>query len=323
MSPPAKDGAKPTGTYYSALANSPFGNDLLVEFAKECVTAEGLGADDVPDLLVVSFSSNDLIGHTWGPDSQEVLDVTLRSDLQVAELLRFLDEKVGKGKYLVGITADHGVCPLPEVDSPYRKGAKAKRVSTRELQKAIDDHLTAKFGAAKGPADSPKKAAWIEATSFPWVHFNPKVASASGTTREELAKAAAEVLRGHPDVGRALTRAELEAGFPADDVVGNRMKRSYHPERCGDLCVVLKEWCLPSSSLGTAPNLSAPTGTTHGAPYDYDTHEPLMLYGPGISGGTQGERTTPQAMAAVFARWLGVPKPNKAEFPITAALGEK
>ena len=107
--------AKPGKEYYEALANSPFGNELLLEFAKRCVTAERLGADDVPDLLVVSFSSNDLIGHTWGPDSQEVLDVTLRSDALVADLLGFLDAKVGKDQYLLAVTADHGICPLPEV----------------------------------------------------------------------------------------------------------------------------------------------------------------------------------------------------------------
>jgi predicted AlkP superfamily pyrophosphatase or phosphodiesterase len=324
MNPPAGPGSdKPNGTYYTALANSGFGNEFLLEFAKECVTAEKLGADDVPDLLVVSFSSNDLIGHTWGPDSQEVLDVTLRSDAAVAELLRFLDEKVGKGQYLVGITADHGVCPLPEVESPYRKGAKAKRVNTRELVKAVEEQLTAKFGAPKGEPGAAKKPAWVEATAFPWIYLNPKVAAAAGKTREEVAKAAAGVLKANPDVARALTRAELEAGFPADDVIGNRMKRSYFPERCGDLCVVLNKWDLPWTPSGTAATLAVPTGTTHGAPYDYDAHVPFLLYGPGISGGSRDERTTPQAMAAVFARWLGVPKPNKAEFPIPSALGEK
>ena len=100
--------------YHEALANSPFGNDLLLEFAKACVDAEALGTRDVPDLLVVSFSSNDLIGHTWGPDSQEVMDVTLRSDAIMADLLAHLDRRVGKDHYLLAVTADHGVCPMPE-----------------------------------------------------------------------------------------------------------------------------------------------------------------------------------------------------------------
>jgi len=80
------------------------------------------------------------------------------------------------------------------------------------------------------------------------------------------------------------------------------------------VCVVLKPYYLPSTALAT--------GTTHGTPYEYDTHVPFMLYGPGVSGGTRGERTTPQAMAAVFAKWLGVRPPDKAEFPIPESLGK-
>src|SRR5262245_57662149 len=104
----------PGGAYYEALTMSPFGNDLLLGLVKRVVEAEALGQRDTADLLCISFSSNDLIGHNWGPDSHEVLDVTLRSDLIVAELLTFLDERIGKGNYLLALTADHGICPLPE-----------------------------------------------------------------------------------------------------------------------------------------------------------------------------------------------------------------
>jgi hypothetical protein len=285
----------------------------LLEFAKTCVAAEELGADDDPDLLVVSFSSNDLIGHTWGPDSQEVLDVTLRTDALVADWLRFLDERVGKGRYLLALTADHGVCPLPE--APHSPGVVAKRVPPGELQKAVEDRLTAKLGAPRGRAEKDKKPAWVEAFSAPWIYFNPAVAAAAGRSREEVAAEAVAALRSHPDVARAFTRAELAAGFPESDAIGNRMKRSYHPARCGDVCVVLKEWCLPSAVLGT--------GTTHGSPYDYDRHVPLIVYGPGIAGGARDEPTTPQATAAVFAKYLGLRSPNKAEFPVPATLEAK
>src|SRR5213078_1292588 len=100
--------------YYNALYCSPFGNDLLLDLAKRAIDAEHLGLRDAPDLLVVSFSCNDPIGHVWGPDSQEVLDVTLRSDRVVKQLLDFLDARVGRGRYVVALTADHGICPLPE-----------------------------------------------------------------------------------------------------------------------------------------------------------------------------------------------------------------
>lgn len=295
----------PGPEYYGALANSPFGNDLLLALAKDCVREERLGADDVPDLLVVSFSSNDLIGHTWGMDSQEVLDVTLRSDAVMADFLAFLDDKVGRGKYLVGVTADHGVCPLPEASRA--RGLDAKRVDPKDIQKGVEEHLSAKFGAAGA------KKAWIEAASLPWLHFNPAVAAAAGKSRADVARAAADYLKGRPEVARAFTREDLSRGFPADDEIGSRMRRSYHPARCGDVGVVLKPYYLPGAALGT--------GTTHGAPYAYDTHVPFLAFGPGIPGGVRTEPTTPQALAAVFARWLGVRNPDKAEFPVPQSLG--
>lgn len=306
---------KPAREYYEALANSPFGNELLLEFAKACIDAERLGADDIPDLLVVSFSSNDLVGHTWGPDSQEVLDITLRSDRIVAELLRFLDERVGKGKYLLVLTADHGICPLPEV-SRQRK-IHAQRVNVRWLLQQLEGHLTQLYGAPPASAATQgRKAAWLEAVSAPWLYLNPRVLSAVGRTREEVAKEAARFLTEQPEVHRALTREDLTKGFPQADAVGQRMARSYHPQRCGDVAIVLKPYCLPGSSSSLTP----PTGTTHGAPFSYDTHVPLLVYGPGIPGGVRHEATTPQAAAAIVSRWLGLPLPRQAEYPVPRTL---
>jgi len=269
--------------YYDALASSPFGNELLLRFAQACVTAEGLGADDVPDLLTVSFSSNDILGHKWGPDSQEVLDCTLRTDAQVAEFLAFLDEKVGRGRYLFAVTADHGVCPIPEVARAH--GLEGKRVDTGRIQKELEEHLTAKFGPPAGPKDSARKPAWVESAQLPWLYFNPKVATAAGTTREAVARAAADFLAIAPegkdspvaDVHRAFTRADLAAGFPEADAVGNRVRRSlWQPtgnlaERCGDLYIVLRPYAIPGKPTDT--------GTTHGSPFPYDTHVPLLAYG--------------------------------------------
>jgi len=326
MRPPQRH--QPGREYYEALANSPFGNDLLWEFAKACITAEQLGVDDVPDLLAISFSSNDLVGHTWGPDSQEVLDITLRSDQLVAELLRFLDQHVGKGKYLVALTADHGICPLPEVTS--RRQIYAQRVDVRRLILQTEAHLTAIYGtptlptAQGNPAKQPQEhqlkqqqqqSRWFEAVSLPWLYLNSRLVSATGSSRDEVAREAARFLSRQPEVYRVLTRHDL-AAVSADDVIGQRMARSFHPQRCGDLAVVLKPYCLPGSS-----NLATPsTGTTHGAPFSYDTHVPLLVYGPGITGGIRRERVTPQAIAAIFADQLGIRPPRQAEFPVPRTL---
>jgi hypothetical protein len=307
---PITGGLKAVGKeYYDALANSPYGSELLLEFAKACVTAEQLGRDDVPDLLVVSFSSNDLIGHTWGPDSQEVLDVTLRSDALLADLLGFLDKQVGTGNYAFAVTADHGICPLPEA-----KGGGAKRVDPEALRAGAEKHLKATFGGGGEPPAAGAKAAsgWVEFAYPPWYYLNPRLVAASGKTREAVARSLADHLAAQPDVHRVFTRADLAGDFPATDEIGRRVKRTFHPDRSGDVYVVLRPYCL----------LSKPgaTGTNHGSPHGYDAHVPLLVYGPGVAGGVRTEPVTPQATAAIFARFLGVPAPADADFPVPATL---
>ncbi|MDB5313840.1 MAG: phoV 1 [Gemmataceae bacterium] len=317
---PTTGGLKQVGkAYYDALANSPYGNDLLLEFAKTCVRTEGLGRDDVPALLVVSFSSNDLIGHTWGPDSQEVLDVTLRSDALVADLLGFLDAEVGRGNYALAVTADHGICPLPEASAA--KGQAAKRVNKDALVAGAEAHLRAAFGPAGEPTGpGPKgKPRWVEEVSAPWVHLNRNQIAASGRVRGVVARSLADYLAAQPDVYRAYTRDELAGPLPAADELGRRVKRSFHPARGGDVYVVLRPFDLFG---GRKPGevLKEETGTTHGSPHDYDAFVPLMVYGPGVPGGPRAEPVTPQATAAIFARFLGIRPPAAANYPVPATL---
>src|SRR6185295_14501109 len=129
--------------YRQAMETSPYGNELLWEFAKTAITAEQLGQTNNVDLLCISFSSNDLVGHCWGPDSQEVLDITLRSDLLIKDLLEFLDEKVGKGKYVFAVSADHGVCPLPEFAA--KQGKESGRAAPELLTSLAEEHLNRVF----------------------------------------------------------------------------------------------------------------------------------------------------------------------------------
>jgi predicted AlkP superfamily pyrophosphatase or phosphodiesterase len=307
---------KPGKEYYSLLENSPPGNELLLELAKSCVIDERLGKHDSPDLLVVSFSSNDLIGHAWGPDSPEVLDVTVRSDAIMASLLSLLDTQVGKGQYLLAVTADHGICPLVEV-SEKRGITDAERVNIKAVQEAIEAHLTKCFGSVGDVKDGTKKPRWIEAfaehSTFPWIYFNQKVLASAGKSREEVARVTTEFLATQRSIGRAFSRTELAKGFPENDLIGNRVRRSYNPERSGDVYVLLKPYCLPMEE-------PRKIGTTHGTPYNYDTHVPLLVYGPGITGGVRTEPVAPQAAAAIFSKWLGLRLPNKAEFPVPASL---
>ncbi len=302
---PMTAGLKAPGKlYYQALANSPFGNELLLKLAERALDAEHLGAGDVPDLLCLSFSSNDIVGHCWGPDSQEVLDVTLRADEIVQKLLAHLDSTVGNGRYVLVLTADHGVCPLPEVARA--QGKEAGRVSGPLLAANAEAFLNQRFGQ-KGGSDR-----WLDSRADLSLYLNRRLLSARGLQSVEVEDALAGWLKKQPDVLTAYTRTQLLKGLPEDDDIGGRVRRSFHPERSGDVAVVLKPYHLLALPLLT--------GTNHGSPHPYDTHVPLLVYGPGINRGTQEGSITPQATAAILARALGIRPPSRAEAPVPEGL---
>jgi predicted AlkP superfamily pyrophosphatase or phosphodiesterase len=304
---------KPGPSYFNALFNSPFGNDMLLELVRRAVGAEHLGRNESTDLLVVSFSSNDAIGHTWGPDSQEVFDTTLRSDRLMAEFLSLLDREVGKGKYVLALTADHGICPLPEVTA--EKGRFARRVSVRKLIMDAEEHLRSLFDKEAAGAEQTSKSRWIEQIAPPWIWLNQSLIKKRGLKSADVEKALADFLAKQEGIGRAFTRADLAAPCPPDDLIGTRMKRSYYAERCGDVGMVLTPYCLFGDG-------GFKTGTNHGTPHPYDTYVPLLVYGTGIKPGIHKEAVTPQAIAAILAKAAGINPPKMAVYPAPEGLFE-
>ncbi len=302
---PLKGGlTKPGRVYYEAVTDSPMGNELLLDLAKRAITAERLGQHETPDLLSVSFSSNDLIGHTWGPDSQEVLDVTLRTDRVVKELLNHLDAQVGKGRYLLALSADHGVCPLPEVSRA--RGREAGRIDPVQLTRKAGEFLSQRFGAPSG------NGGWFEEVSYPWIYLNRQAVRAAGKEPAAVEDALADWFKKQPGILTAYTRTQLVKGVPAADKVGSLVRRSFHPDRSGDVTVIQKPYYLFASPLAT--------GTNHGTPHTYDTHVPLLVYGPGVRAGVYQEAVAPQAIAAIFAHWLKIAAPARAEFGVPRSL---
>jgi predicted AlkP superfamily pyrophosphatase or phosphodiesterase len=298
--------------YYDALYISPFGNDLLLDLTLTAIDEERLGQHDTPDLLCVSFSCNDYVGHSWGPDSQEVLDTTLRSDLVMRKLLDRLDERVGHGRYAVAVSADHGVCPLPEQSRMH--GLDARRVPPGELGVPAEKFLRERFHAApealcfqrfKGGVVLKNESYYLNRT---WLRD-------ARLDAREVQSALASWLRDQPAVASAWTAAELSASAPPPSEIGRREWLSFHPDRSGDVMVVLKPYYLFATGLNR--------GTTHGTPYPYDTHVPLLVYGPGIRPGVRAENVTPQAGVAILARALGIAPPEKSEAPVPDGLFER
>ena len=297
--------------FYEALTTSPQGNELLLALAKTAVVAEKMGQGEDTDLLSISFSSNDLIGHCWGPDSQEVLDVTLRSDLIVKELLDFLDAKVGKGQYLLVLSADHGICPVPEVAKA--QGKDAGRVSANGLRIGGEDHLHATFDM------DGKKRLWIESMSGSWFYFNKGVIRELGLSSGEVEAALAAWLITQPGVQAAYTRSQVEGKPKLDDPIMESVRLSFFPEASGEVKVLLKPYHQFSVDLIKSPAYA----TTHGSPHPYDTHVPLLVIGPGVRPGTHGARITPQALTTILSRGLGIPLPSAAEAPLPKGLFER
>lgn len=295
--------AAPTKQYYQALYNSPFGNELILQFAKQAIDAEQLGNHDHPDLLCVSFSCNDSVGHTWGPDSQEVLDVTLRADEIMRELLAHLDAKVGRGKYVLAMTADHGVCPLPEVSRA--EGRTAGRVSQEQLVVDAEAFLCSRYSPAGG------SARWFEDSQHvPWIFLNRRLLKELKLDETEVERALVRWLETQPGVGRVYTRTQLTGQRqPEED---EHEWKSFNNGRCGDLKITLKPYWI-----WTMPFVG---GTNHGSPHSYDTHVPLIFYGTGISAEVRSDLVTPQAVSAVFAQLLGITPPAGAEAPVPAGL---
>jgi predicted AlkP superfamily pyrophosphatase or phosphodiesterase len=294
---------QPGKAYYSSMYNSPFGNNLLLDLVKRAVDGEQLGSDDRPDLLCVSFSCNDSVGHSWGPDSQEVLDVTLRADLIMRDLLNHLDSRVGRGRYMLLMTADHGVCPLPEVSRA--QGREADRLSFAKLATEAADYLSVRFKQPEG------SVRWFEnAGSPPFFYLNRPVLAALKLDQAEVEQTLARWLQSQVGIQRAYTRKELEGPRPPEE--DERVWKTFYAPRCGDVTVILKPyyiWEMPFEG-----------GTTHGSPHRYDTHVPLVVFGAGVKPGARPEPVSSQSIAAIFAQALRIRQPEKAEGTVPPGL---
>jgi hypothetical protein len=254
--------AAPGAPLYAAVYGSPFGNELLKDFAVAAIEGERLGQRGVTDLLTVSFSSNDSVGHTFGPDSPEVRDMAVRVDRTIGELLARIDALVGLDHVLVAFTADHGVAPVPEVQQ--QRKLPGGRMKSEELFGPITAALTAKYGEGK----------WILATAGTSPYLNHALIAEKGLDPSEVRRVAAVAASAVPHVARVYTREQLLSGEVSADLIGRRVARGYNLQRSGDLEIVLDAYWLRTSA-----------GTTHGTPYSYDAHIPLVLMGPGIKPG--------------------------------------
>lgn len=284
------DEAKPGAKFYGAFELTPFASEHLAEFAKAAVEAENLGADEHTDLLSVSFSSPDLVGHAYGPDSQEVEDIYLRLDRVVGELLAYLDRKVGLQNTLIAVSADHGVAPVPE----YMKslGYDAGRIKPSEAIAAVNQALNGRFGGEEK---------WVQALVNEQFYLDPQLVAKHKADPAEVERLAGEAAMTVPGIVNYFTRTQLASGCLPATPLARRIANGFNRQRSGDVWVVTKP--LNFFAEGAL-------ATTHGSPYSYDTHVPVIFFGSGIVKGRHYAEASPADIAPTIAFLLGIEMPT-------------
>ncbi len=270
-----------------AVGETPFGSELLVELALSAIRAEKLGQRGVTDILAISFSANDSIGHDYGPESPQVRDALRRTDRDVLRLLEGVDAQVGLQHVIVALTSDHGVAPVPEQQAARRMPG--GRITGAEILEPLKAALDAAFGEAD----------WVIGTAGSSVYLNQARIRELGLDGARVRQVAAAAVAAVPHVAWVFTRDQLLLGQVPPDPFSLRVSRSYNPERSGDLEILLEPYWMRASK-----------GTTHGTPYTYDTHIPLLVMGPGIRPGRYHRHVDLNDLAPTLATLVGTELPS-------------
>jgi predicted AlkP superfamily pyrophosphatase or phosphodiesterase len=279
------------------LLGSPYLDTRTLDFSRQLIVEERLGSGPATDLLAISLSGTDYIGHFYGPWSQESRDALQHLDADLSEFLAFLDERLGAGRMLVVLSADHGVLPLPEwaletgsaeSECPTANG----RISTQALEAGLTSQLDAVFGRNPG-----RSSRWFIRDHHELV-FDPAAAAARRTTVERVSAQARAYLEALSSIERVWDMDEIRA---SREPVAALYRNSIFDEHPPDLVIQPVRGCLLTPY---------PSGTSHGSPYEYDRNVPLVFAGPGVTPGSSDEPAATIDIAPTLARLLGIPTPQ-------------
>jgi hypothetical protein len=290
-----------------ALTYTPFGNQLVLDFAERLIDAETLGTEDgAPDILFVGLSSPDYLGHSFGPDSLEVADNVVRTDRDLEHFFGDLDRKFGT-RWTVAVTSDHGVQSIPEVARDM--GRDAGRVDMRNpnatartfadlatQRRQLEKRIAAKLGYQVKDATSIEKTFILyfdePAIYLNWVRI--RQLQLDGERVKRIVRDAAKELHG---VSGAFTNSELLAMNRDASDLEIAVRKSFRADRSGDVLITLEPGYIWNYS---------DTGTTHGQPVEDDQHVPLMLWGSGIQAGKFDDEVAPTFLAKTLGKLLGI-----------------
>src|SRR5271157_806906 len=274
--------------FYEVIGPTSFGNEYEFEFARELMVYENVGRGPATDLLAISLSPNDILGHQVGPDSPEMQQMALDLDHQLADFFNFLGHQIGLADVWITLSADHGVSSLPDAVKKLR--IPAANLGAAKLEAQINGALTTKFSPGHSAAyvklDYP--LAWLDQDAFAAAHV--KEHDAEGAVGEAMKQ---------PGLRDYYTKSQLAEGEVPDTALGRKYLNSYSPE--GGWYVM---------GVPDFYTVGAATGTDHASPYTYDTHVPLAFYGLPFQPGTYRTGAEPADLAPTLASLMGINAPT-------------
>lgn len=285
---------------FSAFKYTPFASTYTFNMAKETITQEKMGAGDVTDMITVSISSTDYAGHTFGPNSLEIEDTYLRLDRDIADFLRFLDAKIGKGNYTLFLTADHAAAHVPGFAESHN--IPAGNYSTGTLTKQLKETLKEKFGT-----DS-----MLVKIQNNQVYLNESFVDRGDEMSSKAEQTIIKFLKEQPFISSAFSTKDIStATIPQP--IKDRLINGYNSKRSGQIGYVL----LPGYiGMGN-------TGTTHGAWNPYDAHIPLIWFGKNIKPGKTNTETYMTDIAPTLSALLKIQMPNGSVGKVLPLLPDK
>lgn len=274
---------------FGLLPNTAFGNTIIADLAIATMDGEKMGQDNITDFLAVSFSSTDYIGHGFGPRSVEVQDTYIKLDQEIARLFQHLDEKVGKGNYLIFVTSDHGCAEVPEYLQSHK--IPADHYDGKAYVQNISNALNEKFGPGE----------WIEDFSNEQFFLNHDLIAEKDVDLDVIRKFIVNESLKLEGVAEAYSATAMQS-TEFTEHKASALQMGYNFKRSGDVLLILEPgWFYQTRSA-----------TTHGTGYAYDTHVPLIWYGSGIKSGTSYRRQNIDDIAVTLAHILGTNLPNGA-----------
>lgn len=288
--------------YYKAFALTPWANEYVLSSALRIVKDQQLGQDDTTDILVINLSTNDYVGHAFGPDSPEVLDISVQTDRALSHFFNELNGTVlgGLNSTTIVVTADHGVAP--NLQAMKDLGFSAGTWSSADLVKRIDAAMDKAFGEDD----------WVIKYTSPYIWLNHKTLAKHNISRDRAEALAAEVASEMPGIYGAYTRTQILSGNLPKTAIGHNVQLGFHPKVSGDVAVV----SMPYHLSGTALVVK---GASHTESYAYDTRVPILMAGYGVNPGVYTDKVSTLDIAASLAFIVGTNQPSACEGRILPA----